>query len=94
MRTLKLLISGALLILLGPIMHALDVMFAGFHLVCWIVGIPLFLAGLVMPEKGTSISGQSEDLPQKICPECGKTHDFDYPKCPYCGHDYQKEGIH
>ncbi len=31
---------------------------------------------------------QTEDLPQRVCPDCGREHDFDYPKCPFCGNNY------
>lgn len=92
MRSVKLLLTGALLILLGPVMHSLDVMFSGFHLICWVIGIPVFIAGWILPEK-TDKGVQSNDLPQKKCPSCGSEHDFDYPKCPFCGHDYQARQI-
>lgn len=49
MKAIKLMILGALLILLGPIMSAIDVYWNGFHLLCWIIGIPVFLVGLAMP---------------------------------------------
>ncbi len=89
MRELKMMITGALLILLGPIMSLVDISFSGFMAICWFVGIPLFLAGLFMPAGGFKSEVPSEDLPQQTCPACGKSHDFDYPKCPHCGHDYQ-----
>lgn len=88
MKAVKFMISGALLILLGPAMAALDVTFSGLMLVCWLVGVPLFLVGLIMPEKGFGTPGPMDELPQKECPACGKKQDFDYPKCPYCGHDH------
>lgn len=93
MRELKVMITGALLILLGPIMSLLDVSFGGFMVICWFVGIPLFIAGLLMPAGGFQAEAPSDDLPQKECPACGKKHDFDYPKCPYCGHDYQAKPV-
>lgn len=86
MRPLKFMITGATLILLGPIMTANDVWFSGFCVVCWLIGVPLLIAGLLMPEK--YVPAPSDDLPQKQCPACGKSHDFDYPRCPYCGYDY------
>lgn len=93
MRAVKFLFSGGLLILLGPIMHILDVVFAPLHLLCWLLGIPLFVAGLVISPNGPKIPILQENLPQKECPACKMTHDFDYPKCPFCGHDYQaKQG--
>lgn len=93
MKAIKFMITGALLIQLGPVMHILDVSFSGFHLICWLIGIPLFLAGLVMPKEEVKAPARSENLPQKECPKCGKSHDFDYPKCPYCGHDYQAKQV-
>lgn len=89
MKALKLMITGALLIILGPVMHILDVSFSGAHALCWFAGIPLFVAGLLTPSEGGPVSACLEDLPQKECPGCGKQHDFDFPKCPYCGHDNQ-----
>lgn len=93
MKALKFMITGGLLILLGPVMSLVDIMFSGFMVICWVVGIPLFLVGLLMPEGGLTIPEQPADLPQKQCPSCGKQHDFDYPACPYCGHDYQAKQI-
>lgn len=92
MKPIKFMITGALLILLGPLMSIIDIMFSEFMIICWFVGIPLFLVGLFMPEKGFPVVKQ-EDLPQKQCPSCGKSHDFDYPACPHCGHDYQAKQI-
>ena len=93
MKAIKLMILGALLILLGPIMTAIDVYWNGFHLLCWIFGIPVFLVGLAMPAGGFKIPKQNEELPQKQCPSCRKSHDFDCPKCPYCSYDYQAKQI-
>ena len=93
MKSIKLMITGALLILLGPIMTQVDFAFWEFCVLGWIVGIPLFVVGLIMPEGGFKVPKQSEDLPQKKCPTCGEMHDFDYPKCPHCGHDYQVKQI-
>lgn len=93
MKALKMMITGALLILLGPVMSLVDISFGALHLICWIIGIPLFLVGLVMPASGAPAPAASEELPQKECPGCGKKHDFDYPKCPYCGHDYSAKQI-
>ena len=93
MKALKCMISGALLILLGPVLSLLDVMFSGAMVLCWLVGSPLFVIGLLIPEKGGGKDAQLEDLPQKECPACGKHHDFDYPRCPFCGHDYQAKQI-
>ncbi len=93
MKAIKLMILGALLILLGPIMSAIDVYWNGFHLVCWIIGIPVFLVGIAMPAGGFKTPKQDEELPQKQCPSCAKMHDFDYPQCPHCGHDYQAKQI-
>lgn len=89
MKTIKFMITGALLILLGPIMSLVDFSFSGFMVVCWFVGVPLFVVGLIMPADSAKPPKQLEDLPQKECPGCGKKHDFDYPKCPFCGFDYQ-----
>ena len=89
MRSIKFMIAGGLLILLGPVMSLVDIMFSGFMAVCWFVGIPLFLIGLFMPADWVPGSGQSDDLPQKECPRCGKTYDFDHHVCPYCGYDYK-----
>ena len=89
MKSMKLMLTGGLLILLGPLMSCLDIWFSGFHALCWFVGIPLFLVGLWMPVNGNREPKQDADLPQKRCPRCGKHHDFDYPRCPYCGNDYQ-----
>lgn len=93
MKAIKLMILGALLILLGPTMSAIDVCWNGFHLICWMIGIPVFLVGLVMPTGKMKPLKQDESLPQKQCPSCGISHDFDYPKCPHCGHDYQAKQI-
>lgn len=93
MKPIKFMITGALLILLGPIMSLVNFMFSEFMVLCWMVGIPLFIAGLVMPADGFSVPEQSDDLPQKECTACGKKHDFDYPVCPRCGHDYQPKQI-
>ena len=93
MKSVKFMITGALLILLGPVLSTLDIWFSGFHAICWVVGIPLFVIGLWMPAEGTSAPEPDEELPQKECPECGKRHDFAYPRCPYCGHDYQAKQI-
>lgn len=93
MKAIKLMILGGLLILLGPVMSAIDVYWNGFHVICWFVGVPVFITGLIMPADGFKIPEQNEALPQKKCPSCGKDHDFDYPKCPYCGHDYQAKQI-
>lgn len=65
MKAIKLTILGALLILLGPIMSAIDVYWNGFHLICWIIGIPVFLVGFVMPAGGFMASKQDEKLPQR-----------------------------
>jgi len=88
MKPLKFMITGGLLILFGPLMTLVDFGFSSLMVVCWLIGVPLFIVGLVMPEKGFTPVGQSEDLPQTTCPECGRQHDFDFPKCPYCGHPY------
>lgn len=94
MKAIKLMITGALLILLGPVMTLVDdFTFWDFCILCWIIGVPLFVVGLIMPEGGFKTPKQSEDLPQKECPNCGEMHDFDYPKCPHCGHDYQAKQI-
>lgn len=93
MKNIKCMITGALLILLGPVMSLVDVSFSGFMVICWVIGVPLFIAGLAMPAGGIQVPAQSEDLPQKVCPECGKKHDFDFPKCPHCGHDYQAKQL-
>ena len=93
MKSMKFMITGGLLILLGPAMGALDVVFSGVHALCWFVGIPLFVIGLWMPADGKAVPEPDADLPQKQCPQCGKGHDFDYPRCPYCGHDYQAKQI-
>ena len=93
MRSIKFMITGALLILLGPAMSAVDIWFSGFHMICWFVGVPLFIVGLWMPSDGKSAPEQDDSLPQRQCPACGKQHDFDYPKCPYCGNDYQAKQI-
>lgn len=85
MKSIKLMITGGLLILLGPIMSLVDVSFNGFLALCWVVGIPTFVVGLLTPSGGTKVPEPDETLPQKQCPHCGKLHDFDYPKCPYCG---------
>lgn len=79
MKALKFMITGALLILLGPLMFNLDIDFDGFMIICWFVGVPLFLIGLLMPTDGFKIEKQSDDLPQKIC--------------PHCGHDYQAKPV-
>lgn len=93
MKALKFMITGAPLILLGPVMANLDMDFSGFMMICWFVGVPLFLLGLLMPADGFKVEKQTDDLPQKTCPHCGKSHDFDYPKCPHCGHDYQARPV-
>ena len=93
MKSIKFMITGALLILLGPAMSAIDVCFNGFHMICWFVGIPLFVVGLWRPAEGSAAPEPNEELPQKTCPRCGKQHDFDYPRCPYCGNDYQAKQI-
>ena len=93
MKALKFMITGALLILLGPLMFNIDIDFDGFMIICWFIGVPLFLVGLLMPTDGFKIEKQSDDLPQKICPDCGKSHDFDFPKCPHCDHDYQARPV-
>lgn len=93
MRSIKVMITGGLLILLGPVMSLMDIDFSGFHLLCWIVGIPVFLVGLVMPADGFAQAEQSDELPQRECPQCGRRHDFDYPACPFCGYDYQAKQI-
>ncbi len=93
MKAIKLMITGALLILLGPVMALVDDMFMEFCILGWIIGVPLFVVGLIMPAGGFEVPKQSEELPQKQCPNCGKMHDFDYPKCPHCGHDYQAKQI-
>lgn len=92
MKSIKLMLSGVLLILFGPVMANLDVSFSGLAVVCWVIGIPLFIAGLIIPGDQRKTPVQQEDLPQKECPGCGKHHDFDYPKCPHCGHDYITNG--
>ena len=89
MKAIKFMITGALLILLGPIMSLVDFSFSGFMVVCWFVGVPLFVAGLIMPADGAKPPKQLEDFPQVECPNCGMKHDFDYPRCPFCGLDYQ-----
>lgn len=88
---IKLMIVGAMLIALGPGLAALDIDFAGFLPACWLIGIPLFIYGICTPS--SKVPTNSEDLPQKTCPECGNQHDFDFPKCPHCGHDYQAKQI-
>ena len=93
MKSVKCLFVGGVLTLLGPIMHCLDVSFSGFHLLCWVVGIPVFVLGLLLPVPGKNAPLPSESLPQKECPDCGKQHDFDYPRCPYCGYDYQAKSV-
>lgn len=93
MKAIKFMISGGLLILLGPVMATMDIWFSEFMLFCWILGVPLFLVGLFMPADGDVKVEPSDDLPQKTCPSCGKTHDFDYPACPHCGHDYQAKPV-
>ena len=40
--------------------------------------------GIIEARQRDNINGNSNQLPQKICPKCNKNHDFDYPKCPYC----------
>lgn len=86
MKPIKFMLTGGLLILLGPVMVLVDNFFTEFCLMCWLVGVPLFVAGLLMPENGFKAEPSQEDLPQKKCSNCGKSHDFDYPKCPHCGY--------
>lgn len=86
MKPIKFMISGALLILLGPVMTLVDFIFWEFCILCWLVGIPLFFIGLFMPENGFKAHTSNDGVPQKKCPNCGKEHDFDYPKCPHCGY--------
>lgn len=86
MKSVKMMMTGGLLILLGPLLANLDVTFAGVMVVLWFFGIPLFIAGLVCSDRKKAPK-PLEDLPQKKCPKCGRTHDFDYPKCPYCEYD-------
>lgn len=88
MKSIKFMITGGLLILLGPVMSLVDFAFSEFMVFCWVVGIPLFLYGMVRPADGFP-PVTSDELPQVKCPDCGKSHDFDYPACPHCGHDYQ-----
>lgn len=45
--------------------------------------IELFAAG--------PLESETENLPQRACPQCGKAHDFDYPRCPYCKYDYYEK---
>lgn len=87
MKGMKLMMTGGLLILLGPLLANLDVSFSGMMVVLWVIGVPLFIAGLCGSDQKRP-PYQQEDLPQKKCPGCGKNHDFDYPKCPYCDHEY------
>lgn len=54
MKSIKCMITGGLLILPGPIMSIIDVSFSGFMALCWFVGVPMFLVGLVMPAGGFS----------------------------------------
>lgn len=90
MRSIKFMIFGALLILLGPILSLVDFFFHDVCILCWIIGIPVLLIGMWMPADSSKDTPDPTDgLPQKVCPECGKSHDFDYPKCPHCGYDYQ-----
>lgn len=94
MKSIKFMIFGAFLILLGPVLSLLDSFFDDFCILCWIIGIPVLIIGMWMPVDASSQSQKpTDDLPQKICPECGQSHDFDYPKCPHCGHDYQSKQI-
>lgn len=90
MKAIKFMISGALLILLGPSLVTIDLSMSPVMVFCWLVGIPLFFIGLFMPTGKTKKHPpyQLEDLPQKQCPACGKYHDFDYPSCPHCAHEY------
>jgi hypothetical protein len=74
MKSVKFMITGALLILLGPAMSLIDVCFSGFHMLCWFVGIPLFVVGLWMSADGRSQPEPNEDLPQKVCPRCGRQY--------------------
>lgn len=88
---MKLMIVGAMLIALGPGLAVLDTDFTDLLPICWFIGIPLFIYGIFTPS--SKVPANSEDLPQKTCPECGKQHDFDFPKCPHCGHDYQAKQV-
>lgn len=92
MKSMKFMLSGGLLILFGPLMANLDINFSGLAVICWVVGVPLFIAGLIIPGEQQKAPAPPDDLPQKECPNCGKRHDFDYPKCPHCGHDYTAKG--
>lgn len=87
MKGIKMMLTGGLLILLGPLMANLDISFSGMMVLLWVIGVPLFIAGLCSSDRKAE-PYQLEDLPQKKCPSCGKSHDFDYPKCPYCDHEY------
>ena len=65
MKAIKFMISGAMLILLGPIMSLVDFSFSGFMVICWFVGVPLFVAGLIVPADGAKPPKQLEDFPQQ-----------------------------
>lgn len=94
MRSIKFMIFGAFLILLGPILSLVDFFFHDICILCWIIGIPVLVIGMWMPtETSAEPPKPSDGLPQRVCPECGKSHDFDYPKCPHCGHDYQSKQV-
>lgn len=88
----KVMLTGLLLVLIGTFLIAADIDNIDPAVICFFLGIAVFVMGLFIPWSGKDKPIKNEDLPQRKCPKCGKKHDFDYPKCPHCGHDYVNGG--
>lgn len=86
MTSVKTMLSGMLLVIIGGFLAQADIGNAPFAYPVALVGIIVFVLGLFIPGDGQGKPVNDDCLPQKKCPGCGKTHDFDYPKCPHCGY--------
>lgn len=83
----KVMLTGIFLLVLGLFLYIADAgYFMEFSGLCLIIGVIVFVVGLLIPMHKKDVI-VDDTLPQRKCPQCGKNHDFDYPKCPHCGYE-------
>jgi len=61
----------------------------GLGIICtgpmFLIGIILFIIGLILPENEPIIIKQEQKPGGRFCPDCGRAIPFDANICPYCG---------
>lgn len=88
---IKVMLFGIMLVVVAAFLMACDNDNMDFAAICFLLGLGVFIIGLLIPWKENGKAMVDDSLPQRKCPRCGKEHDFDFPKCPYCSFDYTQQ---